>query len=447
MSTTRPAVDPSLTRALPIAVIGAGPIGLAAAAHLIERGERLLVFEVGDAPAATVRSWGHVRMFSPWRHLIDPVSQRLLERSGWSAPDPSAIPLGRELLDQYLEPLSQLSPVADSLRYGQKVTHLGRSESDKLKGARREHSPFEVVVQGKGGQERHLVKAVLDASGSFQTPSPLGANGLPADGESAALDHIVYGIPDPLFRDRKRYAGRRILVVGNGDSALHVLLALDALAREGTGTSVAWAVRGEPSPARLEDAPTGPLPERTNLRRRAQRLVDEGRVRLISHFSIRSLRTSGSGVHLGNGSREIGPFDEIVAATGSRPDLSINRELWLELDPRLECPIHLAPLIDPDLHSCETVPLHGYEELRQPEPGFHLLGMKSYGRAPGFLLTTGYAQVRSVTSALVGDLEGAQVHGKDGVTHGACSPSQSTAGSDRPSPATLAAPSMERCCG
>jgi len=68
----------------------------------------------------------------------------------------------------------------------------------------------------------------------------------------------------------------------------------------------------------------------------------------------------------------------------------------------------LAPLIDPNHHSCGTVPPHGVDELTHPELGYYAIGVKSYGRAPTFLLATGYEQARSVVAALAGDWEAAR---------------------------------------
>ena len=96
-------------------------------------------------------------------------------------------------------------------------------------------------------------------------------------------------------------------------------------------------------------------------------------------------------------------MDAIAAATGFRPDLDMLREVRLDLDPAVEAPARLAPLIDPNFHSCGTVPPHGEELLRHPDDGFYIVGMKSYGRAPTFLLATGYEQVRSIAAALAGD--------------------------------------------
>ena len=100
--------------------------------------------------------------------------------------------------------------------------------------------------------------------------------------------------------------------------------------------------------------------------------------------------------------------DEVIAATGFRPDLTLLGELRLDLDDRVEAARALAPLIDPNVHSCGSVPPHGVDELAHPDAGVYMVGMKSYGRAPTFLLRTGYEQVRSVVAALAGDWEAAR---------------------------------------
>lgn len=104
-----------------------------------------------------------------------------------------------------------------------------------------------------------------------------------------------------------------------------------------------------------------------------------------------------------DGALKLEPVDQVIVATGQRPDLDITRELRLDLDPWLESPRLLGPMIDPNLHSCGTVPPHGYKELSHPEPGYFAVGAKSYGRAPTFLMATGYEQVRSVVAKLAGD--------------------------------------------
>jgi hypothetical protein len=124
---------------------------------------------------------------------------------------------------------------------------------------------------------------------------------------------------------------------------------------------------------------------------------------MVTGFKIARLTPTAGGIVVSDGVRSLPPVDEIIATTGLRPDLAMLHELRLGLDAAVEAPSALAPLIDPNLHSCGSVPPHGVDELSHPEPGFYIVGMKSYGRAPTFLMLTGYEQVRSVAAALAGD--------------------------------------------
>jgi hypothetical protein len=246
-------------------------------------------------------------------------------------------------------------------------------------------------------------EAVIDASGTWRTPNPLGADGLPALGEAAAADRIVYGIPDVLGAKRERYSGKRVLVVGSGHSAFNALLDLAELAEQEPGTELTWAVRRTQVGQLFGGEENDALPERGRLGTRTRQLVESGRARYVS-LRIAEIRRADSGLLvIGEDGETVGPIDEIVCATGFRPDLSLTRELRLDLDPAVEAPSALAPLIDPNVHSCGSVPPHGAEELKHPEPDFYTVGMKSYGRAPTFLLLTGYEQVRSVAAAIAGD--------------------------------------------
>jgi hypothetical protein len=241
-----------------------------------------------------------------------------------------------------------------------------------------------------GHEEAILARAVIDASGTWTSPNPLGASGVPAFGERALAEHIFYGIPDVLGADRARYAGRRVLVVGSGHSAFNALADLMTLVPQAPGTTINWAVRrtalGQVFGGGEDD------------------LLEEGLLHVVTGFRTRSSTHTGDGIVVESeeGAR-LGPVDEIVVVTGFRPDLSLLGELRLGLDPAVESPAALAPLIDPNVHSCGTVPPHGAIELAHPERDFYIVGMKSYGRAPTFLLLTGYEQVRSVAAALAGD--------------------------------------------
>jgi len=393
---------------LPVVVIGAGPVGLAAAAHLVSRGEKPIVLEAGRSVGASVLRWGHVRIFSPWRHNVDAAAAALLEASGWERPPDGEHPTGRELVERYLAPLAALPAISPHLRMATRVVAVGRRGLDRIKTAGREDAPFVVRVESAGVESEILARAVIDASGTYDTPNPVGGNGLPAIGEARAADRIFYGIPDVPGRDRHRYAGRRVLVVGSGHSAQNVLLELAVLTHQEPTTRITWAVRRSTLDGLFGGGRRDQLEERARLGSRARALVERGALTIVRSFAISRLELTSEGIVASSGDTRLPPVDEIVAATGFRPDLAPLREVRLELDPILESPAVLAPLIDPNVHSCGTVPPHGAEELSQPEKNFYIVGMKSYGRAPTFLMLTGYEQVRSVVCALTGDLEGAR---------------------------------------
>ncbi|RKN41025.1 FAD-dependent oxidoreductase [Micromonospora endolithica] len=389
---------------LPVVVIGAGPVGLAAAAHLHERGLPFLVLEAGDTAGAAVRQWGHVRVFSPWRYDIDSAARRLLDAAGWVAPDLDALPTGAELAADYLQPLAELPQLKPHLRYGARVEAISRLGLDRLRTAGRDTTPF--LVRLTDGQEV-LARAVIDASGTWRTPNVLGASGLPARGETDAAAYLEHALPDVLGADRDRFAGRHTLVVGAGHSAANTLLSLADLATQVPGTEVTWAIRTT-SPARTYGGgDADALPARGALGSRLRTHVDAGRIRLLTGFSVHAITPTDGRVAVvvrhRDGSEESVTVDRIVAATGFRPDHWIAAELRLDLDPVMGATRALAPLIDPNEHSCGTVPPHGVDELAHPEPGYYAVGMKSYGRAPTFLMATGYEQVRSVVAALAGD--------------------------------------------
>jgi thioredoxin reductase len=385
---------------LPVVVIGAGPVGLAAAAHLSEHGIPFTVVEAGDRPAAAVRQWAHVRLFSPWRYDVDAAARRLLAEAGWVEPDPDALPTAAELADDYLQPLADLPAIKPHVRYGARVVAVTRLGLDRVRTAGRESTPF--LVRLADGEDL-LARAVLDASGTWGTPNVLGGSGIPARGEAAAAAFVEHALPDVLGADRDRFAGRRTVVVGAGHSAATTMLTLTALADQAPDTSVVWAIRSA-GPARTYGGEAADaLPARGALGARLREHVQSGTIELVTGFSVHAVTPTADGrVQVSDGSRVI-TADRIVSATGFRPDHAIVSELRLDLDPVLGSTRALAPLIDPNEHSCGTVPPHGVDELAHPEPGFYAIGVKSYGRAPTFLLATGYEQARSVVAALAGD--------------------------------------------
>lgn len=397
---------------LPVAVIGAGPIGLAAATHLIERGIQPLVLERGTRAGAAVREWGHVRLFSTWGELVDPAAEKLLAPVGWIRPEDSRYPTGAEWAAYYLQPLADA--LGERVRYGTTVTGVARAGRDRVVDSGRDTQPFSVHVStADGGEERIAVRAVIDASGTYATPNPLGADGYPAAGERALADQgrITYRVPD--FSDpavRAAFTGRRTAVVGTGASAFTALAGLADLAKTEPGTHAVWVLRRGISGSTFGGGTADQLPARGALGLAAKAAVDNGHADAVTGFRTTAVERDGDDrlVLVADDGRRTEPVDHVIVLTGLRPDLTFLSEVRLGLDERLSAPVRLAPLIDPNVHSCGTVYPHGVNELSHPEEGLFLAGMKSYGRAPTFLAMTGYEQVRSVAAALAGDMEAAQ---------------------------------------
>ncbi|GAA4475070.1 FAD-dependent oxidoreductase [Enteractinococcus fodinae] len=410
---------------LPVIIIGAGPVGLAAAAHLHERGQQPLVLEAGPTVGAAVRQWGHTRLFSPWRYNIDDAARRLLESSTWQAPDPDQLPTGHELVQEYLFPLAEA--LGEVVRTRTQVLAVSRSGIDKTRSTSRADTPLVVRVRSSDGHiEDLLARSVLDASGTWHQPNPLGQSGLPTPGEDLARAHglISHPLPDVHGPERDRFAHRHVLVVGAGHSAANTLLDLADVADQAPGTRISWAIRGNEVTKVYGGEAHDELAARGALGTRLRRLVESGVINLHTQFMIQSFDSTPTGLTVFadtvGGPTQLA-VDVLVPATGFRPDLNMLSELRLELDPAVEAPRQLGPLIDPEFHSCGSVKPHGERVLAHPEPGFYLVGMKSYGRAPTFLLATGYEQVRSIAAALAGDRAAADDVHLDLPETGVCS--------------------------
>lgn len=421
--------SPTPAASFPIVIIGAGPIGLAAAANAAERGMGFVVLEAGADAGAAIGEWSHVRLFSSWSELVDPAARRLLDAAGtWAAPDDTAYPTGGEWREAYLHPLAALLDGLDggSVRYGTRVAGVSRAGRDLVVDSGREADPFAVHVEGSPGRERLLASAVVDASGTWTSPNPLGADGYPALGETENADRVTYGIPD--FRDpavAARYAGKHVAVAGKGASAQGVLIGLAQLARTDASTRVSWLLRRPSVGDAFGGGDNDQLEQRGRLGQDAAAAAASGLVATVTRFRTESvaLQDDGRLTIASVDGQQVSDIDEVIVVTGFRPDLGFLSEVRLDLDPALGSARILADQIHPDHHSCGDVAPHGHRELTQPEKGLYLVGMKSYGRAPSFLAMTGYEQVRSVVAALDGDLEAADrvdlVLPETGVCNGA----------------------------
>jgi hypothetical protein len=315
------------------------------------------------------------------------------------------------MVERYLEPLAAHAALKPHIRTSSRVTGISRAGFDKLKTRGRETAPFEIRYQNGKGPDVVRADAVIDVSGTWHSPNPAGANGLPAIGERRVADKIAYGMPDVLGKDRARYAGKTVAVLGSGHSAIGTLTDLAKLAGEVPGTRPIWLLRGNDPAKAFGGGANDKLVARGELGAAFAALVAAGRINVESEFRVSHLTEDGPRLVIGTGSACCGRqvvVDELIVATGFRPELDFVRELRIQLDPAIECPVALAPLIDPNEHSCGTVRPHGARELAQDEPGFYFAGMKSYGRAPTFLMLTGYEQVRSIAADIAGDREAAE---------------------------------------
>lgn len=392
---------------LPIAVIGAGPIGLSAAANLLDAGLTPIVFESGDSAGCHIANWAHVRMFSPWAYNMDPTAISLLKETGWTEPALTDFPTGRELLDRYVLPLASHEKIAPHLHFNTRVDNISRQYHDVLRNDGREGAPFVVRASNADGERDVLVRAIIDASGTYQTPNWLGAHGIPAIGELAASSSISYGVPNILGARREQFAGKTVLVIGGGHSAYNALQDLVKLSEQAQDTRILWGIRQATVDNIVRSPKNDELQERRRLEVHIQTLLEEGKIEVFTHIAIEKIQRDNGKLVVHSHSQALPPVDEIIAATGFRPNLALLSELRIAIDPATQSPVNLGPLIDPNLHTCGSVPEHGAAELSHPELGLYVVGIKSYGRAPTFLLKTGYKQVKSVTSLIAdpGDIK------------------------------------------
>jgi len=370
-----------------LAIVGAGPIGLEAAARALELGLDVHVFERGE-PGDHVAAWGHVRMFTPWSANVGPAAERLLARGGWTRPDPGACPTGAEFLDAYLRPLAAAPGLRERVHAHAQVVHVGRRGVLPQAVEGREAAPFRLVVRDAGGRESVLHAArLVDASGTYGCPNWAGTGGVPARGETYLAPQMGHHCDDVAGLRRDRHAGRRTLVIGGGASAATTVTALAALAAEVPGTTVAWARRSASGPLAGEVA-NDPLAGRAALFAAAHALEagSDPAVTCLAGAEVEGFEYN-SATHryrvtftLPAGTR-VEEADEVVINTGYAPDESMLRALQVRLDPATHA---------------VTGTGGGAARWAHPEPGLWILGAKSWGRDGSFRLADGHAQVGDV---------------------------------------------------
>lgn len=413
-----------------LAILGAGPIGLEAALAAVDAGMPFTLYDAGQEPAANVRAWGHVRLFTPWRMNVSPRMRRHLEAADEAPPadrEDGACPTGGELAERLYDRVAALPQIAPRLRLGTRVRAVGREgllKHEEIATAARAGRPFLLLLTREDGSERvERADVVIDATGTFGQANSLGDGGIPAPGELQLDGEIRRAIPD-LARDAADWAGRTVLLAGAGASAQTAVRGLAELARSAPGTRVIWALRrAEPA---WGSPPDDPLPERARLAAAAAELaggaspavtvqrgvVVEGVARVAAgardgrdgrngRIVVTLGQTRGSGLD-GDGARQV-TVDRVLSLTGAVGDHQIYRQLQVH-----ECyatcgPIKLsAALLAAAAGDCLEQTSHGVEALTNPEPGFYILGSKSYGRNNSFLLRVGWDQVTEVFAALRG---------------------------------------------
>jgi hypothetical protein len=390
-----------------IAILGAGPTGLEAALAAAEAGSPFTVYEAAPAVAGNIRAWGHVRLFTPWEMNVSPRMRRHLEAAGREIPGGTECPTGRELAEKLFEPLAALPEVAPNLRLGTRVLDIGRQgllKHEEIATAERSRRPFRILLSDGNSREwTETADVVIDATGTWGNPNTLGDGGIPAPGERTLAGEIRRDIPD-FAAERQDWAGRTVLLAGAGHSAQTAVRALAELAKDAPGTRVIWALRNPEPGWGTHDG--DPLPDRASLVASASGLaggaspavkakrgaVVEEIAKPNGHFQV-TLRN-------GAGSEKV-DVDRILALTGAVGDHTLYRQLQVH-----ECyatcgPIKLsAALLGAGSSDCLAQTTHGADTLTNPEPGFFIIGSKSYGRNNTFLMRIGWEQVGEVFGLL-----------------------------------------------
>ncbi len=368
---------------LRVAVIGAGPIGIEAALYAKACGCVVSVFDRGPV-GEHLRRWGHAKMFTPFGMNTTPLGLAEVRREKGSRSIPAEADLltGREFIDAYLLPLAESETLLESLNLEAAVLQVGRAASVKKSDAA-DRLPFRLLVRDGAGKERiETADVVLDCTGTYITPHRLGDGNIPAVGELAARAQVAWGLEDILGEKRAHYAGKSIVLVGDGYSAAATICALATLAEEANDTWVFWLTRG-PRGQPLPRIAADPLKERDRLATKAnslatrcdgnlefhpQTVLDE----VISHGPDKGFRVAGRS----NGKPVSWDVERVIACVGYRADLRISDGLRVA-----------EPTGAPETH----------------EPNYLVLGAKSFGRDSGFLLRDGFAQIRKVFAALGGN--------------------------------------------
>ncbi|MCI0378276.1 MAG: NAD(P)-binding domain-containing protein [Gemmataceae bacterium] len=401
-----------------IAILGAGPIGLEAAAYAQALGMPFTVYERGRI-GEHLHRWGHVRLFSPFGMNATPLGRSLILKNvpKFEFPADDACITGREHVSSYLMPLAET--LEDRIQTDTLVLQVGRRgllKEDQPGSAIRAQQPFRLLLRDKQNRERiEEADIVLDCTGTYAQHRWLGEGGIPAIGELAAEGQISYVLDDIPGERRNHYANRNILVIGAGYSAATTVCSLAALAADNPSTWVYWIARCQ-GHWPFKRIPNDPLKERDRLALRANNLAarTDDNVEFHPQTVVEAIESAGPERGFRVVTRSLGKqrhfeVERIVANVGYSPDRLLYRELQIH-----ECYASLGPMklaaalveSTPEKSNVEGDCLkessHGPESLRNPEPNFYILGSKSYGRNAQFLLRVGFEQIRDVFHLITG---------------------------------------------
>jgi len=405
-----------------VAIVGGGPIGIEAALEARRRGFDVTVYEA-DRVGGHLLRFGHVGLFTPFRMNSTEAGREALRHAGVAVPRYDDLLTASELVERYLSPLAGLAEIRSSIREGERVTHVGREGFAKPRGiagtgdGSREDAPFLIRVETPDRLTRFdRADVVIDASGVYANPNATGPGGLPAIGEDRLGDRIDRWLPAMRGEAMDRYRGKTTLLVGDGHSAATFLAEMGALAEErgwASGIEIHWALperNGEEFFPVIED---DPLPARRDLAASANSVVRSA-AWITRHPGaiVDSYDDTWGGrlrvrLRYPAGEERRIEVDRVLALVGYRPDTAIYRELQVHLCYASEGPMNLAAAVQSAgqkspgrAGDCLSQVAHGPESLRTPEPGFFILGAKSYGRNPAFLLTIGHRQIVDALSLL-----------------------------------------------
>ncbi len=402
--------DSNPPSATSLVIIGAGPIGLEAAARAAVADIDVVVLEK-ESIGHHIRLWGHVRLFSPFYVNHSDWGTRLLSEAfpDLELPLAQAYLTGSDYVRQYLEPLARLPQLRDRVLEGVEVVSIGRDrigKKDLIGDPERARYPFRLLIRSQSREQIYKAGAIIDASGVYSNPQSIGSGNVPAAGETEAVRTVPSRfhsrVVDVLGADRERFAGNKVLLVGGGHSAATALEGFAELVRSAPGTRVHWVNRSHQTPPYVR-FPDDPLPHRDDLSRLANRLAQTPPSWLRYHgaSSVEKIKTwSGDNSNtcftiMVDSSGRVHEFevDEIIANVGFRPDNSLYQQLQVHECYATAGPIKLAATLLSGSRDCLKQEMPGIEALQNPEPNFFIVGNKSYGTNPTFLISRGLEQV------------------------------------------------------